>query len=87
MCASNNVPDHRFFTIGALYFLDIAGYANGSVNGDAAAGISRLRSKFAVRLQYGPTGREAPRNSPRVRPAGSATVAARSRYEICLRSI
>jgi hypothetical protein len=23
-CASNNVPDHRFFTIGALYFLDIA---------------------------------------------------------------
>ncbi len=54
--ASNNVPDHRFFTIGALYFLDIDRQTNA-----ADAGISRLRREFAVRLQYGPTGRQGAR--------------------------
>jgi hypothetical protein len=39
-CASNNVPDHRFFTIGALYFLDIERKTKPRMQGFPACGVS-----------------------------------------------
>jgi hypothetical protein len=38
--ASNNVPDHRFFTIGALYFLDIDRKTKPRTQGFPACGAS-----------------------------------------------